>query len=125
MRQLNFKKGIETSNLELIPNEKSLLKVVKKVENAKRLEYRPYKGLQIVCKCCTKAIHKSMNSYKGCSHPIDRQIYKAVIIDPYSGNRKTRDLKSKDFDGAIIELLAFKRELECPIITKEDRKSVV
>lgn len=51
--------------------------------------------------------------YRDCTHPIDRQKYKAVI--KINGVRKTRDLKTAEYDEAVKELLKFKEELANPI----------
>ncbi len=79
----------------------------------KILKYKKFTGLHIVCKKCSRHIEVSQTPYKGCNHPLERQKYKAVI--KANGNRKTRDLKSLDFDEAIKELLEFKKELSNPI----------
>lgn len=78
----------------------------------KLLKYKKFAGLHIVCKKCGKQIEVSQDPYKGCIHPLDRQKYKAVIKT--NGVRKTRDLKSMDYDTAVKELLEFKDELANP-----------
>jgi integrase len=82
----------------------------------KLLKYRKFAGLHVVCKKCNKYIEVSQNPYKGCSHPIDKQKYKAIIKQ--NGVRKTRDLKASDYDAAVTELLEFKHELSNPIKLK-------
>jgi len=79
----------------------------------KILKYKKFTGLHIVCKKCNKLIEVSQYTYKGCKHPIDRQKYKAILRQ--DGVRKTRDLKSLEYDDAIKELLDFKHELSNPI----------
>lgn len=79
----------------------------------KKLKYKKFQGLHIVCKKCGKQIEVSNDEYKGCNHPIEKQRYKAVIR--VNGSRKTKDLKSFEYDEAIKELLEFKEELENPI----------
>lgn len=79
----------------------------------KLLKYKKFSGLHIVCKKCNKNIEVSQGPYKGCSHPIDRQKYKAILRQ--NGSRKTRDLKALEYDEAIRELLDFKHELANPI----------
>src|SRR5690349_2798045 len=79
----------------------------------KILKYKKFAGLHIVCKKCNKLIEVSQEVYKDCRHPIDRQRYKAILKQ--NGGRKTRDLKSLEYDAAIEELLEFKRELSNPI----------
>lgn len=82
----------------------------------KLLKYKKFTGLHVVCKKCNKYIEVSQNPYKGCSHPIDKQKYKAIIKQ--NGVRKTRDLKALDYDAAVTELLEFKHELSNPIKLK-------
>lgn len=79
----------------------------------KTLKYKKFVGLHIVCKKCNKLIEVSQSQYKGCSHPIDRQKYKAIV--KLNGQRKTRDLKSLEYNDAVKELLEFKDELSTPI----------
>ena len=82
----------------------------------KTLKYKTFTGLHIVCKKCNRHIEVSQTPYKGCNHPLERQKYKAVL--KANGGRKTRDLRSLDYDEAIKELLAFKDELSNPIKLK-------
>jgi integrase len=79
----------------------------------KILKYKKFTGLHIVCKKCNRHIEVSQTPYKGCNHPLERQKYKAIIKS--NGSRKTRDLRSLDYDEAIKELLEFKSELSNPI----------
>lgn len=79
----------------------------------KTLKYKKFTGLHIVCKKCNRHIEVSQTPYKGCNHPLERQKYKAII--KANGSRKTRDLRSLDYDEAIKELLEFKSELTNPI----------
>jgi integrase/ribosomal protein L37E len=87
----------------------------------KILKYKKFQNLHIVCKRCGRHIEVSQTPYKDCNHPIERQKYKAVL--KANGGRKTRDLKSLDYDEAIKELLAFKDELSNPFkfITTEPK----
>jgi len=79
----------------------------------KLLKYEKFKGLHIVCKKCNKQIESNQSEYNGCKHPIEKQKYKAVIRK--NGVRKTRDLKSLEYDEAVKELIEFKHELSNPI----------
>lgn len=79
----------------------------------KTLKYKKFTGLLIVCKKCNKLIEITSTPYKGCNHPIERQQYKAII--KVNGGRKTRDLKSFEYDEAVKELLDFKNEISNPI----------
>lgn len=77
------------------------------------LKYKSFSGLHIVCKKCNKNIEVSSVPYKGCTHPFERQKYKAII--KINGVRKTKDLKSADYVSAVKELLEFKDALFNPI----------
>jgi integrase len=79
----------------------------------KTLKYKKFTGLHIVCKKCNRHVEVSQTTYKGCNHPLERQKYKAVL--KANGSRKTRDLRSSDYDEAVKELLDFKSELSNPI----------
>lgn len=80
----------------------------------KLLKYKKFKGLHIVCKGCNRSVEITQPIYKGCNHPIEKQRYKAVV--KINGIRKTKDLKSIEYDDAIVELIAWKKELESPIL---------
>lgn len=86
----------------------------------KKIEYKKFKGLHIVCKGCGKSIEINQSEYKGCKHPIEKQKYKAVIR--HNGTRKTKDLKSLEYDEAVKELLDFKHELSNPIKISKPKK---
>ncbi|WP_277014094.1 tyrosine-type recombinase/integrase [Flavobacterium lindanitolerans] len=79
----------------------------------KKLKYKKFTGLHIVCKKCNKNIEVSSVPYRGCVHPIDKQKYKAIV--KINGIRKTRDLKATEYDEAVKELLRFKEDLANPI----------
>jgi len=81
----------------------------------KRLDYKPVSGLQIVCNKCCRAIHKSLEQYRDCKHPLESQAYKIVLPDPFNpGKRRTKNLTTKNLNKAIIELVQFKEELSTP-----------
>lgn len=88
---------------------------------SKVLEYKKCSGLHIVCKKCGKQIEVSNKEYKGCNHPIDRQRYKAEIR--HKGRRKTRDLKSLDYNEAVRELTVFRDELTSKIKINPKKQS--
>lgn len=78
----------------------------------KILKYKKFVGLHVICKKCGKIIELNQDPYKDCNHPIERQRYKAVV--KFNGVRRTRDLKSLDYNAAVKELLDFKDELKNP-----------
>lgn len=88
----------------------------------KTLKYKKFTGLHIVCKKCNRHIEVSQTPYKGCNHPLERQKYKAIVH--INGGRKTRDLKSLDYDEAVKELLEFKSELSNPYTLSIEVKTV-
>jgi integrase len=80
----------------------------------KILKFKKFEGLHIVCKSCNKTIEVNQAPYKGCNHPIEKQRYKAQFR--INGIRKTKDLKSAEYDEAIKELLSFKEKLFNPLV---------
>lgn len=77
------------------------------------LKYKPFTGLQIICRVCKKTIHNDNKPKGRCSHPIERQTYKAVFIKPNSGKaRATKNLKARDYNEAVKECLDFQREVQ-------------
>ena len=89
-----------------------------------RLYYKPFSGLQVFCTKCRSVITKNSKD-NGCNHPIEKQVYKANLIVPNTGGkRKTKNLKSKNYDDAIIELLEFKKQIEQPeLFVEEDEET--
>lgn len=85
----------------------------KTIKQMNLLKYKKFTGLHIVCKKCNKNIEVSQLPYKGCKHPIDRQKYKAIV--KINGTRRTKDLKSFEYNDAVKELLEFRDELANPI----------
>ncbi len=77
-----------------------------------RLQYRKFKGLEIRCLKCGKSIQRDHSTYNGCKHPIERTVYRAVIILPESnGKRETVTLKARTYDEAIKELIDFRTDV--------------
>lgn len=80
----------------------------------KTLKYKKYTGLQIFCTKCRSIIHVN-SSNKNCNHPIDKQVYKAVIRIPGTGGKRaTRNLVARDYDEAVKELIEFKLTVTDP-----------
>ena len=87
------------------------------------LKYKKYSGLQIICRKCKKQIHNN-SSHKNCSHPIEKQSYKAVITVPNSGGkRKTKILSARTYDQAVIELIEFKNSVLNGDLENQNKKS--
>jgi integrase len=85
------------------------------------LEYQKFKGLIVFCNKCKTNIH---NNKKGnaCKHPINRQVYKAIVRTGSGYDRKTKILKSRDFDKAIKEFLDFKEQVLSPALYQQSNK---
>ena len=83
------------------------------------LEYQKFKGIIVFCNKCKSNIHHNKKG-SNCKHPIDKQVYKAVVRIPNSGyERKTKILKSRDFAGAVKEFLDFKEQVLNPVLYQE------
>ena len=82
-------------------------------QNLEFREVNGVKGLTIFCNGCKNEIHHNKGGINSkCIHPIDKQVYKAIIKVPNSGGqRRTKNLISKTFDEAIIEFHKFKEEV--------------
>jgi hypothetical protein len=80
-----------------------------------KLEFREtkdIKGLTIFCNQCKNEIHRNVTVNNKCTHPIEKQVYKAIVIIPNSGGRRrTKNLIAITFDEAIIEFLKFRKEI--------------
>ena len=79
------------------------------------LEYQKFNGLTVFCNKCKRNIHNKQKGKK-CSHPIDKQVYKAIVRTGSGYERKTKILKSRDFDKAVKEFLDFKDQVKNPIL---------
>ncbi len=96
--------------------------------NKKKLDYKPFPGLKIYCRKCGYEIQNvgDKGLKTGCPHPLESQVYKAVLIEPGSGKRKTRILDAKSHDEALAGLLKFKEELRNPVpaslLRKEEKE---
>jgi integrase len=90
------------------------------------LEYQKFNGLIVFCNECKSNIHHKKNGNK-CKHPINKQVYKAIIRTPNSDSgyeRKTKVLKSRDFDKAVIEFLDFKEQVKNPLLYQQPEKEL-
>ncbi len=93
----------------------------------KRLEYKPFKGLQIVCNKCKRTIHKEVLPDTKCSHPIESQRYKVVMKIPNTGGeRKSLNLNVRTYNEAVVECIKFEKELANPTIKglKREQKPI-
>ena len=77
------------------------------------LEYQNFKGLIVFCNKCKSNIHNNQTSKRKCSHPLEKQVYKAIVKDPNAGGqRRTKILSSRIFNEAIVEFIKYKKEVE-------------
>lgn len=89
---------------------------------AKTLKYVKINGLRVFCNECKRTINNSSTSKSKCNHPLEKQVYKAVIkITNGGGKIRTRILKSLELDDAIIELVDFKKEVNNDSYGQTDR----
>lgn len=88
------------------------------------LEYHKFQGLTIFCNKCKSSIHHKNKGNK-CKHPINKQVYKAIVRISDSGyERKTKVLKSRDFNNAVIEFIDFKEQVKNPILFPQSTKKI-
>jgi site-specific recombinase XerD len=74
------------------------------------LPKNPYKGLKIFCKTCNK-------DNANCKH-FDSQVYRVRLHVPGSKNSvKTRKIEATDYSDAVIEVIAFEKELNATDFT--------
>ncbi|KAF0236677.1 MAG: hypothetical protein FD181_2581 [Prolixibacteraceae bacterium] len=77
------------------------------------LEYHKFKGLFLYCNKCDNYIHQKQKGKK-CSHPIEKQVYKAIIRTGNGYERKFKTLDARDFAGAVKETLDFEDKVKNP-----------
>jgi len=77
-----------------------------------RLVYKKFTGLEIRCLKCNKTIHNDFSSKGGCKHPIDKTVYRAIVIIPNSGTKRiTKTLHARIYDDAVKELIDYRRDV--------------
>ncbi|MCX6230826.1 MAG: tyrosine-type recombinase/integrase [Bacteroidetes bacterium] len=86
-----------------------------------KLQYRPYKGLEIRCSNCHKVIHRNNEPNNGCLHPIEKTKYRAIIILP-DGSRKRiiKTLVARNYDEAVKELIDLRNDISRGFYRKEN-----
>ncbi len=85
------------------------------------LEYQKIKGLFVFCNKCERFIHHKQNGKK-CNHPIDKQVYKAIIRTGIGYKRKTKILDARDFRTAFSELKDFEDQVRNPHLYQQSNK---
>ncbi len=83
----------------------------------KQKDNRRFPGLRVRCRKCGYEIQNiGEDGHKtDCKHPEEYRVYKAVLINPADGRRKSKNLDAATYEDAVQELLRFKAELENPI----------
>ena len=87
------------------------------------LEYQKFKGLIVFCNKCKRNIHNKQKG-KNCSHPIEKQVYKAIVRTGTGYERKTKILEARDFAGAVKEFFDFKEQVLNPLLQIEADKKI-
>lgn len=87
------------------------------------LEYQKFKGLIVFCNKCKRNIHNKQKGKK-CSHPIDKQVYKAIVRTGSGYERKTKILEARDFASAVKEFFDFKEQVLNPLLQIEADKKI-
>jgi hypothetical protein len=70
------------------------------------------KGLYVFCKNCKSKSKSSLLKTPICTHPIDKIVFKAFIYIPGTRHTRTRILKARNYNDAIIEKIVFEKELK-------------
>ena len=52
------------------------------------LEYQNFKGLFVFCNKCKSNIHNNQKGKRKCTHPLEKQVYKAIVNDPNAGGQR-------------------------------------
>ncbi|NPD44654.1 hypothetical protein [Lentimicrobium sp. S6] len=88
------------------------------------LEYKYFPGLTVYCNQCNLSIHHKNKGNK-CKHPINKQVYKAIVRIPNSGyDRKTKILKARDYNEAVKEFIDFKEQVKNPVLYQQSDKKL-
>lgn len=70
------------------------------------------KSLYVFCNRCKIKSKTKLKSTDKCNHPAESQKYKVLITIPGTKKMRTRNLKTRNIDDAIIETLNFASQLE-------------
>ncbi len=77
-----------------------------------RLEYKPFKGLEIRCFKCNKTIHNDWKPKNGCRHPISNTAYRAIVIVPGTQKKRySKKLESRTYSEAVKECIDFRTDV--------------
>ncbi len=77
------------------------------------LEFQKLKGIIVFCNKCSRNIHHK-NKGKKCNHPLDKQVYKAIVRTGIGNERKTKILEARDFRTAYSEFKDFEYQVKNP-----------
>ncbi len=77
-----------------------------------RLEYKRFTGLAIRCLKCNRDIHTNRTFKNGCKHPIDKTVYRAIVVIPGTNKKRiTKSLKSRTYSEAVKECMDFRTDV--------------
>lgn len=85
------------------------------------LEYQKLKGLIVFCNKCSRNIHHKTKGKK-CNHPIDKQVYKAIVRTGIGNERKTKILDARDLRTAFIEFKDFENQVKNPHLFQQSNQ---
>jgi integrase len=70
------------------------------------------KNLYVFCNNCKYKSKTVLSKTPKCTHPTDKIVFKAIITIPGTTSVRTKILKAKNLDDAIIEKIQFEKELK-------------
>lgn len=71
-----------------------------------KLPSKPFKGLKIFCRICRGKVD-------GCNHESEDLMYRLIVYVPNSGGKQiTQILSAENYEDAVVESIAFRRQLE-------------
>lgn len=82
------------------------------------------KCLYIFCNKCKTKKRGQLKSNDLCNHPVDKQVYKAIVTIPSTKSVRTRTFTTRDIDIAIKETLEFEKELKERDYQKEEESNI-
>ena len=83
------------------------------------------KCLYIFCNKCKTKKRGQLKSSDSCNHPLDKQVYKAIVTIPSTKKVRTRTFTTRDIDIAIKETLEFEKELKERDYQKEVESDII
>ncbi len=81
-------------------------------------------GLYIYCNKCKSKSKTQLKTTPKCSHPADKQVYKAIITIAGTTSVRTRTLGTRDLDEAMKETIDFECELKANDYQRVEEKKI-